>query len=172
MARQSTFQQANLATTAMRSRAIATWPDASYGYTMRVGLQADMTCVRSDGEGFATHAQLATSTPAPGRLPLPIPHGYPGHLFILSMLGPILSMLEHRPLHQDVRRKTPRGCASGLPVHEHRPFELLFTAMPTSRMLPKLQAAGGLRSPTMRLPARPARRLRRPTLRLRPARAL
>ena len=63
---ESTIQQATLATTAMRSRAVlmlATTamrsrccPDASY-YTMQVGLQADMTCVRSDGESFATRAR-------------------------------------------------------------------------------------------------------------------
>ena len=95
----------------------------------------------------------------------------------------ILYMLEHRPLHQDVRRNTGRERASGhlsctcwgigpcirmsgAKPREAVPQELLFTAMMMRRMLPKLRAVAGL------LPARATRRLRGPTMGLRPARAL
>ena len=115
-------------------RALATCPDASYGYTIEDGLQADMTCVRNHGEGFATHAQLLKSTPARShvmacpcprpstptdtpRLPKPSIHPVnagawapasrreagPRRSQARHVPGPTLSMLEHRPLHPEVR---------------------------------------------------------------------
>ena len=48
------------------------------------------------------HDLMQSHASAPGRLPLPIPHSYPSHPFILS------KPLEHRPLRQELRL----GCAS------------------------------------------------------------
>ena len=86
---------------------------------MQVGLQADMTCVRSDGESFATRARplarsyvIACLCPRPST-PTDAPPGYPSHPFILSML-------EHRPLHQELR--LGRGNRDILYVLEHRPL--------------------------------------------------
>ena len=96
-AHESTIQQANLATTAMRGRAVLMLAMAAgYDHAGRTCSKHDMCSERwrrfCDAR-MPLSDLMQTHASVPGCLLLPIYLGQPS----------ILSMLEHRPLHEDLR---------------------------------------------------------------------